>query len=106
MTDWEETFTADTSLTGWTPSELMTKVSDSQPPSADATPRARFRVGDSYLLKTSRHCNFAGTDCWHVRVHPVIDSISASTGAMIGGQELTIVGRGLNAGTAEVTVDG
>jgi hypothetical protein len=56
-------------------------------------------------MDTAKHCNFEGTDCWNVRVHPVIDKINASSGSVLGGQELKIKGYGLN-GDAEVLVDG
>ena len=74
-------------------------------PTKHAKPRAQFRVGDSYVMGTARHCNFKGDECWNVRVHPVIDSLSASEGSIRGGQELTITGFGLD-GDAKVFVDG
>jgi hypothetical protein len=84
---------------------LTAVVGDDQAPAKDVEPRARFRVGDSYIQSTAKHCNFDGDDCWKVRVHPVIDSISASEGSVTGGQELKITGKGLD-GSAEVQVDG
>lgn len=45
-------------------------------------------------MDTAKHCNFAGDECWNVRVLPVIDSLSASEGSMNGGQELKIEGFG------------
>jgi hypothetical protein len=54
------------------------------------------------------HCNFAGDDCWYIKTHPKIDTISAASGYMTGGQELTITGWGLRGTTlanVEVLVD-
>jgi hypothetical protein len=51
-------------------------------------------------------CNFAGDDCWKVRVHPKIDSISHNTGYTTGGQLLKIQGYGLNGTDVSVLVDG
>jgi hypothetical protein len=72
-------------------------------------PEVRYRVGNAFLRESSKHCNFKGDDCWHVKTHPKIDSISASAGYTTGGQTLTISGWGLK-GTSladvSVTVDG
>ena len=38
---------------------------------------ARFRSGDAYKRSTAKHCNYAGDDCWFIRTHPKIESISA-----------------------------
>jgi hypothetical protein len=43
----------------------------------------------------------AGTDCFTMRVHPRIDSISATSGYLSGGQVLTITGWGLEGTKAE-----
>jgi hypothetical protein len=56
-------------------------------------------------MDTAKHCNFAGDECWNVRVLPVIDSLSASEGSVNGGQELKIEGFGFG-GDAKVSVDG
>ena len=55
------------------------------------------------------HCNFAGDDCWYVKTHPKIDTVSATSGYMTGGQEMTITAWGLKGTTladVEVLVDG
>jgi hypothetical protein len=57
-------------------------------------------------MKSARHCSFDGTDCWYVKTHPKIDSISQSEGYKSGGQTLTIEGHGLNGTDISVTVDG
>jgi len=61
------------------------------------------------LRDSAKHCNFAGDECWYVRTHPKIESVSAASGYTTGGQELTISGWGLK-GTSldnvEVLVDG
>ena len=69
----------------------------------------RFRVGNAYLRDSAKHCNFAGDDCWYVKTHPKIDSISAEDGYTTGGQRLTISGWGLKGETKDdviVEVDG
>jgi hypothetical protein len=64
------------------------------------------RFGKPTFKKSANHCNWAGNDCWNVRVHPRIDSISASSGFLLGGQTLVITGHGLTGTTKTVTVDG
>ena len=69
----------------------------------------RFRVGNAYVRESAKHCNFAGDDCWFVRTHPKIDSISKTDGYVTGGQAMTINGWGLKGDTLNdvtVTVDG
>jgi hypothetical protein len=69
----------------------------------------RFRVGNAFNRESSKHCNFEGTECWHVKTHPKIDSISADAGYTTGGQTLTIKGWGLKGTTlanVDVKVDG
>ena len=71
-------------------------VGDETLPSRSETPVARFRAGNSVIREGSaRHCNFAGDDCWYVRVLPRIDEISPAFGSLAGGQELTISGWGI-----------
>jgi hypothetical protein len=68
-------------------------VGEDQPPAANVVPQAKFRVGDSILREGSaKHCNFAGDDCWYVRVLPKIDAIDKKFGLTSGGQELIITG--------------
>lgn len=104
LNNWELTIDSDTRLDKWQEDNLRAIVGD-QPPNRNSTPRARFITGDSYIRNTARHCNFAGDDCWNVRTHAKIDSISANQGNTNGGQELTIRGWGFESGT-DVTVAG
>jgi len=86
---------------------LKTRAGDQLPGKQE--PEVRFRVGNAYKMESSKHCNFAGDDCWYVKTHPKIDSISAVDGYLTGGQTLTIGGWGLKAEKledVEVTVDG
>ena len=53
-----------------------------------------------------RQCNYAGDDCYFVRVHPKIDQISKSYGSLAGGQTLEIRGFGFNSEDVKVSVDG
>lgn len=86
---------------------MKTRAGDQHPGKGE--PEIRFRVGNAFLRESSKHCNFAGDDCWYVKTHPKIDSISSTTGYTTGGQTLTINGWGLKGTTladVEVTVDG
>ena len=48
-------------------------------------PEVRFRVGNAYLRDSAYHCNFAGDDCWYIKTHPKIDTISVTDGYITGG---------------------
>jgi len=69
----------------------------------------RFKVGNAFVRDSAKHCNFAGDDCWVVRTHPKIDSISQVDGYVTGGQSLKITGWGLKGTSLDdvsVLVDG
>ena len=69
----------------------------------------RFRVGNAHIRESAKHCNWAGDECWTVRTHPKITSISAAEGYTTGGQTLTINGWGLKGdklSDIDVKVDG
>ena len=51
-------------------------------------------------------CNYAGDDCWKVRVHPRIDEVNFDTGYITGGQNIKIYGHGFNGTNVSVTIDG
>ena len=58
-------------------------------------------------MRGATHCNFANTDCWTVRVHPRIKTVSWNTGYTTGSQEIKITGVSLNGTTSvEVTAGG
>lgn len=65
--------------------------------------------GAGYALRneeSSTTCNWDGTDCYWGRIYPSMDSLSASAGSSIGGQELVITGNSFDkAKTVEVLVD-
>ena len=105
LTNWQDTIDAETKLTNFSVGKPLTTVVGDQSPAQDVTPRALFRVGDSYIRDAAKHCNFEGTECWNVKVHPVIDSVSASEGFATGGQHLEITGYGLDGEDIEVLVD-
>lgn len=75
------------------------------PPTKHVKPEALFKAGHTLIRPSATHCNFAGDECWNVRVHPVIESIDATTGFTTGGQELVVRGFGLS-GADEIVVDG
>jgi len=105
VSDWFDTTFDDFEFARYKFQSATFTVAESQVPAKDVTPRMLFHVGDTYLRQSAKHCNFAGTECWNVRVHPKIDSIEATQGYSTGGQELNISGWGLN-GASEVTVAG
>jgi len=39
-------------------------------------PRVMFYNGLAQVLRSATHCNFAGDDCWVVRVHPRIKTVN------------------------------
>ena len=77
LNNWADTISTGTRIDDYHNGKLRAYVGD-QPPNKYSTPRARFITGDSFIRATARHCNFAGDDCWNVRTHAKIDSISAS----------------------------
>lgn len=86
---------------------LKTRAGDQHP--GRHVPEVRFRVGNALLREQSKHCNFAGDDCWYVKTHPKVDTVSAVSGYTTGGQTLKIEGWGLKGDTlndVEVIVDG
>ena len=62
---------------------LKTRAGDQLPGKSE--PEVRFRVGNAFLRESSKHCNWAGDDCWYVKTHPKIESISAAEGYTTGG---------------------
>ena len=85
---------------------LTTKVGD-QKPSKNSQPQVRFTNGFAYTMpEAKRHCTFAGDECWTVRTHPVVDSISQTEGFTSGGQTLVIRGSGFTSTDQTVTIDG
>lgn len=72
-----------TRLSSYVIGGLKTRAGDQHP--GKGVPEIRFRVGNAFLRESSKHCNFAGDDCWYVKTHPKIDSISATTGYTSGG---------------------
>lgn len=103
--DWDGLMDHTTRLSGWNLGKLPAKVTDPRP-AKEADVVARFVTGHAYKRTTSKHCSYDGTDCWNVRVHPKIDSISASSGSPNGYQTLQINGMGLNGTAISVTADG
>ena len=67
----------------WAIDGLLTRNGDQLP--GKQIPEVRFRTGNAYLRPSAKHCNFAGDDCWYVKTHPKIDSISSDTGYLTGG---------------------
>ena len=104
LNNWEDTIDEETRYSNWRIRNLRALVGD-QKPNRNTEPRARFITGDTEMRPSSEHCNFAGDDCWQVRTHAKIESISANSGNTSGGQELTITGWGFEDG-ADITVAG
>lgn len=102
--DWEGLMDYRTRLSKYTPGPLPAVVGLPNPTkSADVV--TRFMTGYAYKRSTSQHCTYAGDECWYVRVHPKIESISASSGHTEGYQTLVIEGQGLSGSSTTVTVD-
>jgi hypothetical protein len=75
----------------------VSSLAPMMPSAASVDPDINFTLfGRTFLRSTTKHCNFAGDECWTVRVHPSINSTSASTGYVDGGQMLSIKGVGLS----------
>ena len=98
----------ETRLSNYRTDALMTRAGDQLP--GKGVPEVRFRVGNAYIRDSAKHCKFADQDdCWYVKTHPKIESISAETGFTTGGQTLKIKGWGLKGNSTadvEVIVDG
>ena len=107
-TDSEGLIDYSTRLSDYVIGALTTKAGN-QDPGKDHKPEVRFRVGNAHIRESAKHCNWAGDECWTVRTHPKITSISAADGYTTGGQTLTINGWGLKGNKLsdiEVKVDG
>ena len=81
--DFEDLFDNKKRLANYRVDVLPSRAGD-QPPGS-SVPEVRFRVGNAYLRGSSKHCNFAGDDCWYVKTHPKIDNVSKSSGYITGG---------------------
>jgi len=106
LTDWEGWITSETRMPDWQSTQIVTVVGKNRPIKS-ADPDVSFnKFGRVNKKETSLHCNFAGDECWRIRVHPKIDSINAATGYKTGGQTMIIKGHGLKGLTTSVSVDG
>lgn len=105
MLDYEDTITSKTRLPAWSTGFLQAKVGD-QAVSKSDEPLVKFKVGNAVNMGTGKTCNWKGDDCYSVRTHARIDSISKNKGKTSGGQKLTIKGYGLDSPTSSVKVDG
>ena len=81
-TNYLDTIDSDTRTNHWVVDAPLTAyVSDTQAPAHNITPVVKLRVGHSYIRHTAKHCKFHDTtDCWYLRVHPLIEEISDSVG--------------------------
>lgn len=84
LNNWEGIIDGSTRLDSYQ-IDSMSVISGDQRPNKNSVPRARFISGDSLIRNSARHCNFAGDDCWNVRTHARIDSVSANEGSTQGG---------------------
>ena len=57
-------------------------------------------------LQQATFCDYAGTNCYQGKSVPVIFSVSANSGYITGGQNLTVKGYGFDAGTVTAVIDG
>jgi hypothetical protein len=94
LVDWEGTIDSSYRTPDWRVSKYPVYIGDNKPSKAQNAV-VRMRGGYAMNRPTATHCTWDGTECWTVRTHPKIDSVSASTGYTTGGQEITITGQGL-----------
>jgi hypothetical protein len=80
-------------------------VNDS-PPAPSAEIEINFnRVGLTNQKEMNKHCNFAGDECWNIRVYPTILSFNQTEGGSDkGGQPLEILGTGFTGKNITATV--
>lgn len=104
--DTEAYITEDTFPNRWNYRHLSGALPDDIFANANLKPTIGFTRGETYSVPSSEYCNIDKTDCYHVRVHPNIKTVSANTGYIGGGQTITITGNALNGTTHEVLVDG
>jgi hypothetical protein len=107
LTDWEGILDSGFRLPEWQTRPAHTVVGKNKPAKSVDPDISFTKYGKVRFKESSLHCNFAGTECWRVRVHPKIDKISAASGYTMGGQLLIVEGWGLKGLTStSVTVDG
>lgn len=93
------TVSQETRLPGYSRGTIEAIVGN-QVPAKNSEPKLMFYPGYAYNLPSSKSCNFVGDDCWTVRSHAKIESISDNSGFITGGQSLTIRGWGLRSKNA------
>ena len=81
--DFEDKFDSSKRLRSYSVDDLPSRSGDQHP--GNSVPEIRFRSGNAFLRDSSMHCNFAGDDCWYIKTHPKIDTVSATSGYMTGG---------------------
>lgn len=81
--DFEGKFDNNKRLSNYRVGDLPSRSGDQHP--GRQIPEVRFRVGNALLRESSKHCNFAGDDCWYIKTHPKINTVSASSGYTTGG---------------------
>jgi hypothetical protein len=107
LVDWEGSVDSSTRLPDWQVNSIVVKAAGALRPTKKVDPDISFsKYGRTHLRFTTKHCNFAGNECWSIRVHPKIDSISSNTGNLDGGQNLVIKGFGLKGNNSVVKIDG
>lgn len=85
LTDWEGLIDSSTRLPNWIEGSVTTRVGNNRPEKS-VDPDVNFtKFGRINLKETAKHCNFVGTECWTIRVHPKVDKISAAQGYLSGG---------------------
>lgn len=105
LLDTEDIIEDEDRLNGWTHDSQYAIMTDSA--SMNSTePKILFYNGLAVVLRSATHCNFANDDCWVVRVHPRIDTVSFNQGYTTGGQHITIKGSAFNGTNINVMVGG
>jgi len=84
LIDTEEILEDTDRLNGWVHNAQYAIMTDGASMNS-TTPRILFWNGLAQMMRGMTHCNFAGDDCWIVRVHPRIKSVSYNEGYTTGG---------------------
>lgn len=105
LIDTEDIIADDDRLNAWSHDMQYAVMTDGA--SMNSTdPRILFYNGLAQVTRVAReHCNFAGDDCYTVRVHPRIKKVSKNEGYITGGQSIRIDGVSFNGTNVEVMVD-
>lgn len=105
LIDTEDLIEDEDRLTAWTHNTQYGVMTDGYAMNS-TDPAVLFYNGLALLMRQATHCNFNNSECWTVRVHPRIKTVSHNTGYTTGGQHLRLTGVSFNGTNVEIWVDG